>query len=146
MTRTFVTRLHREKGRDVCGIVVPAEILEALGGGRRPAVKVTLGGYSYRSTVGSMGGKSMISLSAAHRAAAGLAGSERLEVRLELDTQQRLTPLPDDLRSALVRAGKLAAFEEAAPSRRREHVRQVETAKAPATRARRIARIVEALP
>jgi hypothetical protein len=49
------------------------------------------------------------------------------------------------LRAALVRTRKLAAFEAAAPSRRKESVRQVETAKATETRARRIAKIVEVL-
>jgi hypothetical protein len=63
--------------------------MEALGSGRRPAVRVTINGYSYRSTVASLGGKSMVGLSAEHRAGAGVAGGDEVEVDLELDTAPR---------------------------------------------------------
>ena len=71
-----------QSGRTATGIQVPEEVVEALGAGRRPAVKVTVNGYTYRSTVAVMGGACMISLSAEHRAA----GGEEVEVNLELDT------------------------------------------------------------
>src|SRR5690242_2438987 len=47
------------------GIVVPGNLMEQLGAGRRPAVVVNLNGYEYRTTVGVMGGKHMVSISAA---------------------------------------------------------------------------------
>src|ERR1700712_2326001 len=56
------------------GIEVPPEALDALGGGKRPAVTVTVADYVYRSTVATMGGRSLIPLSAEHRRASGLAG------------------------------------------------------------------------
>ena len=64
---------------------MPDEVVEALGSSRRPAVKVTVNGYTYRSAVATMGGTPMISLSAEHRTASGLAG-DGVEVDLELDT------------------------------------------------------------
>jgi hypothetical protein len=39
------------------GIDVPAEVVDALGAGKRPPVVVTVNGYSYRSTIAPMGGK-----------------------------------------------------------------------------------------
>jgi len=87
----------------------------------------------------------MIGLSAEHRKGAGLEGDEKLEVRLELDTEPRNTPPPKDLKDALLRARRLDAFEKAAPSRRKEFVRQVEDAKTLETRERRIAKVVAAL-
>jgi len=55
-----------QSAKNATGIVVPGEVIEALGSGRRPAVTVTLnGGYTYRSTVGVVGGVPMISLSTA---------------------------------------------------------------------------------
>src|SRR5262249_22665874 len=92
-----------------------------------------------------MGGRFMISLSAENRQAAGLAGNEELEVRLDLDTSPRTTSVPADLRTALARSKTLAAFEKASPSRRKEFVRQVEDAKNPQTRARRISKVVASL-
>jgi hypothetical protein len=45
-----------QSGKNTTGIQVPDEVVEALGSGKRPAVKVTVNGYSYRSTVASMAG------------------------------------------------------------------------------------------
>src|SRR5215470_18925971 len=140
MTRTFVTKIQRSKAKNVAGIVLPPEIVEGLGRGKRPPVKVTLNGYTYRSTIATMGGRFMIGLSAENRKAAGLDGNEELEVRLELDLEPRNTPPPRDLKAALVKTRCLEAFEKAAPSRRKEFVRQVEDAKTPETRERRIAK------
>ena len=63
-----------QSGKNTTGIQVPDEVMEALGAGKRPAVTVTVNGYRYRSTVASMGGVAMVSLSAEHRAGAGVAG------------------------------------------------------------------------
>lgn len=127
------------------GIPVPPEVLDALGAGKRPAVKVTIKGYSYRSTVGAMDGQSLIPFSAAHRQASGLKGGDKVEVKLELDTAPRTVEMPKDLAAAIKKAGVQAAFEAAAPSMKKEYVRQVESAKAAETRQRRIAKIVETL-
>ncbi|MEO8595540.1 MAG: YdeI/OmpD-associated family protein [Candidatus Solibacter sp.] len=145
MAQTFVTKLQKDPKKNVSGIVVPPEVVAALGTSKKPAVKVTLNGYTYRSTVATMGGKFMIGLSLENRKAAGLQGDERLEVRLELDTEPRITPIPADLKAALVKGKILDAFEKAAPSRRKEFVRQVEDAKTPETRERRIVKVIESL-
>jgi hypothetical protein len=127
------------------GIPVPEEVIEQLGAGKRPLVRVTLNDYTYRSSVAVMDGKYLISMSKAHREAAGVQGGEALDVTVELDLEPRTVELPEDLKSALVDAGALDAFEKAAPSMKKEYVRQVEEAKAQATRDRRIAKIVEKL-
>ena len=49
-----------QSGKTATGIRVPDEVVEALGAGRRPAVRVTINGFTYRSTVAVMGGVSMI--------------------------------------------------------------------------------------
>ena len=51
----------------------------------RPPVRVTLNGYTYRSTIAAMGGPPCIPLRKSNREAAGLAGGETIEVRLELE-------------------------------------------------------------
>lgn len=127
------------------GIQVPAEIIDQLGGGKRPLVRVTLNQYTYRSAVAVMDGKYMISLSAEHRQAAGVKGGDKAQVTLELDLEPRSVELPDDLKAALLAAGCLPAYEKSAPSMKKEYVRQVEEAKTPETRERRILKIVEKL-
>jgi hypothetical protein len=52
---TFETTL-KATGNNT-GIVVPPEALEQLGAGKRPAVAVTVNGYAFDCTIGSMGGR-----------------------------------------------------------------------------------------
>jgi hypothetical protein len=127
------------------GIPVPEEVIEQLGSGKRPLVRVTLNDYTYRSAVASMDGKYLVSLSKANREAAGVKGGDATDVTIELDLEPRTVEVPPDLKSALTDAGVLEAFEKAAPSMKKEYVRQVEEAKAQATRERRIAKIVDKL-
>ncbi|MEU4578279.1 MULTISPECIES: YdeI/OmpD-associated family protein [Nonomuraea] len=127
-------------GRTATGFEVPAGIVEALGSGRRPAVTVTVNGYSYRSTVAVMGGRYLLPLSAEHRQGAGVAAGDEVEVTLELDTAPREVAVPGDLAEALDRAPEAKAFFDGLSySRRRRVVLQVEGAKKAETRQRRVA-------
>jgi hypothetical protein len=133
-------------GKTATGLVVPPEVVEALGAGGRPPVTVSLGGHTYRSTVGSRGGRYLVPLSAENRAAAGVAAGDEVEVDLELDTAPREVELPADLSAALdAEPGARGRFDALPPSHRKEHVRAVESAKAEATRARRVAAVVAAV-
>jgi hypothetical protein len=145
MKTTFNTTLRKALTKQASGIVVPEDILLSLGAGKRPAVKVTLGGYTYRSTVGKMDELYMISFSSEHRTKSGLNGDETLDVTLELDTEPRTVSPPQDLKEALESVNLLAAFESSAPSHQKEFVRQVADAKTVETRQRRIAKVIEAL-
>jgi antitoxin component of MazEF toxin-antitoxin module len=135
-----------QSGKNTTGIQVPDEVMEALAAGKRPAVKVTVNGYSYRSTVASMGGAAMISLSAEHRAGAGVAGGDEVEVDLELDTAPRQVDVPPDLAAALdAEPAARHTFDGLSYSNKSWHVLQVTGAKTDETRQRRIAKSVETL-
>lgn len=127
------------------GMRIPPEVIESLGGGKKPLVKVTLNGYTYRSAVAVMGGDFMVGVSAENRAAADVKGGDTLDVDIELDLEPRTVVLPKDLKAALTKSGAMKAYEASAPSMKKEYVRQVEEAKAQETRDRRIAKIVEKL-
>lgn len=127
------------------GIEVPAENLAELGSSKRPAVAVTVSNYSYRSTVGVMAGRSLVSLPKAHRDAAGLAAGDRVVVSLVLEEGRRDVELPSALTQALQEAGLAAAFEQLAYSKRKEFARQVAEARADTTRERRIAKVLDAM-
>ena len=142
---TFRTTIELN-GKTATGFEVPAEVVERLGGGKRPAVVVTAGEHTYRSTVGVMGGRSMVPLSAEHRAAAGVAAGEEVEVTLAPDTAPRTVEVPDDLASRLAAdPAAQATFEGATPAQRKEWVRWVTEAKKAETRADRVDKAVEAL-
>ncbi len=50
-------------GSNNTGIEVPPEIVEQLGAGKRPAVVVTVNGFTYRTTVAVMGGRFLMPFS-----------------------------------------------------------------------------------
>ena len=133
-------------GKTATGIEVPPEIVEALGGGKRPSVRVTLGSHTYRTTVATMGGRFLIPVSAEVRAAAGVAAGDELEVTIVLDDQPRVVTPPDDLATALAAdPAAQAAWEKLAYSHQKEHARAIEDAKTPETRQRRLAKAIEKL-
>ena len=139
----FRTTLYQPEGRSVTGIEVPPEVIEALGGGKKPAVALSVNGYAYRSTVAVMGGRYMIAFSSEHRAASGLKGGDAIAVEIALDTAPREVELPEDFDAALEAAGLRSAFDRLAPSHRKEHVRAINEAKTAETRTRRIDKAIE---
>lgn len=129
------------------GVLVPPEVVEALGAGKKPPVSVTIDGrYSYRSTIASMGGKFLIGFSAEHRAKSGLKGGEKIDVELTLDTAPRVVDVPPELAAALGKdkAAK-AAWDKLSYSHQRQHQLAIDGAKAADTRARRVAKTIEML-
>lgn len=134
------------KKKTATGIEVPDEIVEALGGGKKPAVKVTIGSYTYRSTIGSMGGKFMLPVSKENREGAGIKAGDEIEVELELDTAPRELSVPDDFKETLNRHEEAwKFFEGLSYSNKRRFVLNIEGAKSAETRQRRIEKSVELL-
>lgn len=127
------------------GMVVPPECVAALGTSKKPAVLVTVNGYSYESTVAVMGGVFMIGFAAEHRRATGLKAGDPIDVTLTLLTAPRVVEVPPDMGLAMANAGLRVAFDAAAPSRRKEMVRLVTDAKTPETRERRIQKVLSDL-
>ncbi|MDQ4035509.1 MAG: YdeI/OmpD-associated family protein [Chloroflexota bacterium] len=135
-----------QSGKTATGIVVPEEVVEALGSGRRPPVRVTINGYTYRNTIAVMGGEYMVGVSAEHRAGAQVAGGDEVDVEIELDSAPREVTVPDDLAAALdAEPAARATFDGLSYSNRSWHVLQVTGAKTDETRQRRIAKSVETL-
>jgi hypothetical protein len=142
---TFRTRVMQARV-NATGLPVPPEALEELGAGKRPAVVVTVAGYTYRTSVGAMGGRSLIPLSAAHRAASGIAADDEVEVSVELDAAPREAVVPEEVAAALAADRVLAeAFRALSSSRQRALVDPIGEAKTDETRARRVEKALAAL-
>ncbi|MEA2518929.1 MAG: hypothetical protein QOF49_1009 [Chloroflexota bacterium] len=135
-----------QAGKTAVGFAVPEDVVLGLGKGKRPAVTVTIDGYTYRSTVAVMGGRYMIGVSAEHRGAAGVAGGETHDIDIELDTAPRVVDLPPDFAAALAADDSARrTFENLSNSNKGWHVSAIEGAKSDETRQRRIARSVASL-
>lgn len=123
------------------GIVVPDEVLEQLGAGRRPALLVELAGHEYRTTAGVMGGRSMVAVSAAVRRATGLSGGDPVRVTLTVADTPREVVVPDELAAALAADEQAGAFFAGlSNSLQRYHADLVAGARTPETRTRRVER------
>ena len=128
------------------GIEVPENVLEELGGGKKPLVVVTLNNYTYRSAIAKMGDKFLISLSAENRNNAKVKGGDKVDIKLELDLAPRTVDVPTELQNALDKNKTAKAnFEKLAPSKKKALVLSVSEAKTDETRLRRIEKAVQSL-
>jgi hypothetical protein len=117
----------RGEGKTATGIPVPVEIVETLAGGKKPLVKASINGYTFRNSVMPYNGEYMLPLSAENR-------------------EPRIVEIPTDLQMALAKkSGAFELFESLSYSKRKEFVRQVENAKTQETRDKRIAGIADQL-
>lgn len=141
-----IRALLEQNGKTAVGFAVPEAVVLALGKGRRPPVRVTLNGYTYRSTVAPMGGRYLVGVSADNRAAAGVAGGQTHDIELELDEAPREVALPADFAAALdAEPAARATFDKLSPSNQGYHVSLLEGAKSDETRARRLQKSIGAL-
>jgi bifunctional DNA-binding transcriptional regulator/antitoxin component of YhaV-PrlF toxin-antitoxin module len=133
-------------GKTAAGIHVPAEAVAALGPSRKPAVRATINGFTYRSSVGSVDGEFMLGIPPEFRAGAGVAAGDEVEIELELDTAPREVTVPADLAEALARDPEATrTFDALSYSNKRRLVIPIEDAKAAETRQRRITKTVAML-
>jgi Bacteriocin-protection, YdeI or OmpD-Associated/Domain of unknown function (DUF1905) len=125
-------------GMTATAIEVPVEVVERFGS-RRPKVVATINGYTWRTSVASMGGRFMLGISGNVRSEAGIRAGDRVKVDLVPDTQQRTVDVPADFAAALHRQPAARPFFDGPPySQQRWFVDGIESAKEPETRTRRI--------
>jgi Bacteriocin-protection, YdeI or OmpD-Associated/Domain of unknown function (DUF1905) len=139
-------RAYVEPPEPMRGLEVPPGVVEALGGGKRPPVIITINGHSWRSRVAIMRGRFLLGLSKANRQAAGVVTGDEVDVEVELDAEPRVVVEPADFARAL-RSDPVArvAYDRLAYTHKREHVRAIESAKKPETRTRRIEKALATL-
>lgn len=141
----FRTKILRA-GKTATGIEFPTTVVEALAAGKRPPVRVTINGYTYRSTVAVMGGKYMLGISAEVREAAGIAGGDVVDVDVELDTAPREVTVPPELRKALARNPQAKNFfDQLSYSKKRLYTVPIEKAKTVETRQRHLDKAISEL-
>jgi len=124
-------------------VEVPAEVLDALGGGGRIPVQATFDGIAYPGSIASMGGCMALGVLKQIRSDLGKGPGDSVVVTVTRDDAERTVEVPDDLAAALAAAGAREAFDKLSFSHRREHVNAITEAKKPETRTRRIAKAVE---
>jgi hypothetical protein len=133
-------------GKTATGIRVPPEVVAALGPSRKPAVRVTIAGHTYRSTIATRSGVFLLGVSAENRTAAGIAAGDELDVDLALDTEPCEVTVPPDLADALASDAQARRFfDTLTHSQKQWYVLPIEQAKATETRDRRVAKAIAML-
>ena len=133
-------------GKTATGIEVSREVVESLGSGRRPPVRVTINGHTYRSTLTPRGGKFLLPVSAEQREKAGIVAGDEVDVDIEVDNEPRKVNVPADFADALGQDEDAKRVFEGLPySKQKWHVLSIEGAKSPETCARRIDKSVTML-
>lgn len=126
-------------------LAIPDDVLAELGSNRRAPLKITVNGYTYRSTATAVDGECRVVFPQADRDAAGAKAGDEVVVELELESGHREVELPIELEDALVATGLRDVFEALTYSKRREFARQVAEARAVETKLKRVEKVLAAL-
>ena len=133
-------------GKTATGIRVPDEVMAALASGKKPPVRVTINGHTYRSTVATIEGQPMVGVSADNRAAAAVAGGDEVDVDIVLDTAPREVEVPAELAAALASDPVAKAFfDSLSNSHKSWHTLAISGAKSDETRQRRLDKSMQML-
>jgi hypothetical protein len=145
VSERFRAELHPSGGGG-SAFDVPAPVGEALSEAKRPPVTVAINGHEFRTRLAVYGGKQLVGVSKANRAAAGIDIGDAFDVAIALDTEPREVEIPTDLAEALgAEPAAAATFDGFSYTHRRQFVLWVTQAKRPETRARRVAGTLEHL-
>ena len=133
-------------GKTATGIKIPDHIIEELGGGKKPLVKVSINGFTYRSAVAVMGGACMVGVNADNRAGANIKAGDKIEVTIEMDTEPRTVEIPKELQLVLNKnAAMKKKFETFSTTRKKSLTVPIFDAKTEETKQKRIIKAIEAL-
>ena len=125
--------------------VVPVNARE-LWGEARPPVAGTINGHPFRGRLAVYGGQTVLGLTNAYRAEAGIVPGDELEVVMERDDAPREVAVPPALQAVLDGDEVArAAYEKLSFTHRREYAQWIAEAKREETRERRAARALEML-
>lgn len=135
-----------QAGKTATGIKIPDGIIEKLGAGKKPAIKVTINGFTYRSTVAVMGGAYMVGVNAENRAGAKVKGGDKIDVVIELDTEERVVEVPVEFQQVLNKnAAAKEKFESLSYSKKKALVLPIQVAKTKETADRNIQKALNIL-
>jgi hypothetical protein len=143
----FRVVLEGDEHSQATGIKIPFNVNEVFGTRARVAVRGTINGYAFRSSVFPEGnGVHYMAVNKVMREGAKAKAGDVVEITMERDDAPREIEPPADLEKALKGSPVIwAAWEKLSYTRRKEYVRGIEEAKKTETRAKRIERTVAEL-
>jgi Bacteriocin-protection, YdeI or OmpD-Associated/Domain of unknown function (DUF1905) len=126
-------------------IELPFDVRQEFGKAR-PPVKISINGYSYRSTVCVYGGKYLVPVRKNRQEAAGVKPGDTVKIIVATDVEARTVEPPPDLKVALSQnASAKVRWEKLSFTQKRELAEAILEAKKPETRLRRVQKTLEML-
>jgi len=145
MRKEFKAKLNGDESRNdaTASFTLPFDTREVWRKAKVP-VKVTINGYTWRSTVGNRGGIQYIVVNAEARRSAGVKAGDVVTIALEPDTEKREIEIPAPLQKAL--GAKLTQkFDRLSFTHKKEFIVWYSGAKMEGTRARRVVKMKQML-
>ena len=145
MRKEFKVKLNGDESRSdaTASFTLPFDTQDVWGKAKVP-VKVTINGYTWRSTVGNRGGIQYIVVNSDARRGAGVKAGDFVTITLEPDTEKREIEIPPQLRKAL--GAKLTQKLDALSfTHKKEFIVWYSGAKKEDTRARRVEKMKQML-
>jgi hypothetical protein len=126
-------------------LVVPLDA-RALWGEARPPVAGTVAGKPFRGRLAVYGGQTVLGLTKAFRAEAGIVVGDQVDVVMDRDAAPREVEVPAELEAAFASSpGARELYDKLSFTHRREYAQWVGEAKRDETRERRAAKAIEML-
>lgn len=124
------------------GIEIPNKILETLGVSKRQSLMISVNGYEYQCTPGTINGKTVVSFSSEHRKKTSLKGGEQIHIQLRVAVTPKKVEMPAEFLKALKISGTDAFFTTLSNSLQRYHCDLINAAKTEETKQKRIQKAV----
>ena len=126
-----------------CFIAVPFNVSEVWATRGRVAVKGTINGFPYRTTIQPADGRHLLTFNKQLQAGAGAKAGDKVSVVMERDTEERIVEAPAELAKAF-RKNKEARklWDKLAYTHRKEFARWISGAKQEETRERRAGKAI----
>ncbi|HUK23458.1 MAG TPA: YdeI/OmpD-associated family protein [Terriglobales bacterium] len=142
----FKVKLIGQSGSEVAAVKPPFDVPAVFGRKGRVPVKGTINGFPFRSSLMNMGEGHMMVVNAELRAGARCKAGDTVAVVMELDEDKRTVAVPAYLKKIIEGDAKAKEFwPQLSFTHQKEYVREIEEAKKPETREKRIAAMMAAL-
>jgi hypothetical protein len=139
----FKARIQGKEAGVVAAIEPPFDVKETFGTRGRVAVRGTINGFAFRSSLMPMGGCHMMPVNKALCRGAGAEPGHIVEVVMERDVEERLVEAPPELKKELAKNKTARAnWEKMSFTNKKEIANCIREVKQDETRVRRLAKVM----
>jgi Bacteriocin-protection, YdeI or OmpD-Associated/Domain of unknown function (DUF1905) len=144
--KKFKVKLLSHAGSDSAILKPPFDVTAIFHRKGRVPVKGAINGFAFRSSLMNMGDGHMMVVNAQMRAGAGCKAGDSVAVLMELDEDKRTVEAPAYLKKIIAGDPKAQDYwSKLSFTHQKEYVREIENAKRPETREKRISAMMDAL-